>query len=285
MSGAVRNDDRWLDLLSQRATQGLSWREQSEFETLAPRYSAAEVEDLELAAAALDEALRGPTEPLPDAVRARLEAAADAWVAQSASAAIPIQRGRSRVSAWLGWAAAAACLLVVGLAWMRGQPQATPALSPAQQRSALLETQRDVITAPWIGVGDLPIAGAADHPLDRGVTGDVVWSDAENKGFMRISGVAENDPKVYQYQLWIFDADRPAGDLPQFAAPGLPDLLTQRPVDGGVFDIHPDAKGEAVVPIDAKLRIGAGTIFAVTRERPGGVVVSDREIVFLAIKS
>jgi len=280
MSSIMRNDDRWLELLSQRATEGLSWSEQTEFESLVPGYSAEEIEDLELAAAVLDEALGGPIEPMPESVRARLEATAEAWMNEPA--AIPIERARPRVSAWLGWAAAAACLVIAGLAWMGAQPEAP---SAAQQRVALMAAERDVITAPWIGVGDLPLPGAADHALDRGVAGDVVWSDAANKGFMRIRGVAENDSNEFQYQLWIFDAERPVGELPQFAAAGLPELLTQRPVDGGVFDIELDASGEAVIPIHAKLRVGAGTIFAVTRERPGGVVVSDREIVFLAIKS
>ena len=70
--------------------------------------------------------------------------------------------------------------------------------------------------------------------------------------------------------------------MPAKGIPGLPELLTRRPVDGGVFDIA--ASGEALIPIDAKLPVGAGTIFAVTKERPGGVVVSDREIVFLAVR-
>jgi hypothetical protein len=42
-------------------------------------------------------------------------------------------------------------------------------------------------------------------------------------------------------------------------------------IDGGVFDAP--STGEVVVPITARLR----ALFAVTVERPGGVVVSRRE--------
>jgi hypothetical protein len=62
----------------------------------------------------------------------------------------------------------------------------------------------------------------------------------------------------------------------------LPEILTQRPIDGGVFDVP--AGGEALIPVDPKLPVGEGVIFAVTKERPGGVVVSDRDIVFLALR-
>ena len=76
---------------------------------------------------------------------------------------------------------------------------------------------------------------------------------------MRFKGLAANDAKQIQYQLWIFDADRPEAT----------------PVDGGVFDVA--SNGEVIVPISAKLPVGKPTLFAVTIERPGGVVVSKRE--------
>jgi hypothetical protein len=78
-------------------------------------------------------------------------------------------------------------------------------------------------------------------------------------GFMRFVGLHANAPSKEQYQLWIFDAER-----------------DQRyPVDGGVFDVSSD--GEVVVPIKARLHVSSATLFAVTVEKPGGVVVSSRE--------
>jgi anti-sigma-K factor RskA len=63
-----------------------------------------------------------------------------------------------------------------------------------------------------------------------------------------------------QYQLWIFDGGR-----------------DQRyPVDGGVFDVPTNAT-EVVIPIHAALPVLSAKAFAVTVEKPGGVVVSGRQ--------
>ena len=51
--------------------------------------------------------------------------------------------------------------------------------------------------------------------------GEVVWSAAEQRGYLRIAGLPVNDPKARQYQLWIFDARRDE----------------RYPVDSGVFDV------------------------------------------------
>ena len=47
------------------------------------------------------------------------------------------------------------------------------------------------------------------------------------------------------------------------------------PVDGGVFDV--DSSGSVTIPIDAKLKVDSPYLFAITVEKPGGVVVSSRE--------
>jgi hypothetical protein len=179
---------------------------------------------------------------------------------------------------WMGWIAAAACLTYAIFATT---PESGPVAGVGGNLVARVQEAADVIRADWAGISAI---GAPDHALDQGVSGAVVWSDDLDQGFMRISGIEANDPTEFQYQLWIFDADRRTGDLPQFRAEGLPDLLTQRPVDGGVFDVTLSDEGELIVPIDAKLPVGEATIFAVTKEAPGGVVVSDRDIVFLALR-
>ena len=89
-------------------------------------------------------------------------------------------------------------------------------------------------------------------------SGDVVWDQQSQEGVMRIVDLAQNNPEVSQYQLWILEADG-----------------RKHPVDGGVFDV--DAEGEVFIPIDAKLLAGKPAAFAITVERPGGVVVSDRK--------
>lgn len=157
------------------------------------------------------------------------------------------------------WLAMAACLaLGVGLStwFQRTRPTAmneTPPsadLPPAAARVALLASAKDAVTIAWKATEDLAAKEAS---------GDVVWSAAEQRGFMRFSGLAQNDPKQSQYQLWIFDRERDE----------------RYPVDGGVFDVGPG--GEVVVPIAAKVKVGSAKLFAVTVEKPGGVVVSQRE--------
>ncbi len=122
--------------------------------------------------------------------------------------------------------------------------------TPSEARAQLLATAKDVTTLAWTATAD---------DAAKGASGDVVWSASQQKGFMRFVGLAVNDPKALQYQLWIFDKNRDQAF----------------PVDGGVFDITPS--GEVIVPISAKLPVGEPVLFAVTVEKPGGVVVSKRE--------
>ena len=84
-----------------------------------------------------------------------------------------------------------------------------------------------------------------------------MWDPATQRGFAHFVGLAPNDPALRQYQLWIFDGSRDK----------------RYPVDGGVFDI-PAAATEAVIPIHAALPVMSAKAFAVTVEKPGGVVVS-----------
>ena len=84
---------------------------------------------------------------------------------------------------------------------------------------------------------------------------------------MTFRALAANDPAKNQYQLWIFDGGRDE----------------RYPVDGGVFDVGA-SQGEVVIPISAKVRVHDPKMFAVTVEKPGGVVVSKRERVVVAAK-
>jgi hypothetical protein len=57
-------------------------------------------------------------------------------------------------------------------------------------------------------------------------------------------------------------------------------------VDGGVFDVTPQAtaSGDVIVPFRAKLPVGKAAAFVVTMEQPGGVVVSKQERVLALAK-
>jgi hypothetical protein len=187
---------------------------------------------------------------------------------------VPLAPRRSaRVFATLGWVAAAACLmLAIGAWYVRGKPETVAVLSAAAQREQLL-ARAGTARLAWTTTKD---------PTAAGASGDVVWNAAEQKGFMRFHGLAKNDARSFQYQLWIFDKTRD----------------DRYPVDGGVFDVGaaggagasggaaasttPD--GDTIVPIKARLPVGEVALFAVTVEKPGGVVVSKRERIVVTAK-
>ena len=268
MSTSVMPDDRIVELLVQRATEGLGAADQVELNRLLAEGNYADLDRFEATAAALTLAALDD-EPLPDSLRDRLHQQADNFVSASASASAPSLQPKPRMNtassrstaAMLGWFAAAACavLAIVGW-WPRLQERGE--LDAPQQASADLETmsqarerllaQSSVLRREWKPTED---------PAAREVTGDIVWDAQSQVGYMRFRGLPTNNPQQLQYQLWIFDATR--GD--------------QYPVDGGVFDIPASATGEVVVPILAKLPIRDPALFAVTIEKPGGVVVSSRE--------
>ncbi|MDA1266188.1 MAG: anti-sigma factor, partial [Planctomycetota bacterium] len=122
---------------------------------------------------------------------------------------------------------------------------------------------QDALRDELIAAGAKPLAWdvASEDPLAVGVTGDVLWSDADQVGVMRFEGLPVNDADELQYQLWIFDPTKPNWE--------------DHPVDGGVFDVP--VAGEVLVPIDPKIEVGQAALFAITAESPGGVVVSSRE--------
>jgi len=251
---APSDQQRLHELLADRAVQGLEPEEQAELNALLAQAPELDDDSFERTAAAIDLSLSGSEfEPLPvhlsdriaaDAVghlpSARKSADRPTRVARSAEQLSPIRRYREVVA----WLVAAACLLVAVFAWRGGGERAVPL---AEQREQLLD-EADVIQVDWT---------ATEDPAAREASGDVVWSNARQEGFLRLKGLAANDPQQNQYQLWIFDAQRDE----------------RHPVDGGVFDM---AAGEVIIPIRARLQVHEPTLFAVTLEKPGGVVVSER---------
>lgn len=210
---------------------------------------------------------------LPASLEARLAAQASTWTSgdagraqvrsigtaprpQQAAAPAPAAGRRVTATGRAGWYLAAGLALALGLSLFR-----PPATLPTQSGTAPLAQLRegliaapDAIRIPW---------GGSDQPGYASVTGDVVWSDARQEGYLRLVGLPPNDPGQQQYQLWI-------------VAPGR----DRHPVDGGVFDAG--ARGEVIVRIDAKLRVTQPAAFAITLEKPGGVVVSTQPLLLVA---
>lgn len=276
MTGAGGHSERLWDLLSDRALEGLSQADDAELSALLAQAPEVDAHSLERASAALATALVAP-QAMPARLRARLDGDVDSVLAgvrtlggrprgsraetgEGGPIAFPgaAQRTAARGGTGWGWVAAAACLLMAVASWWPGSP-ARPA--PGTRDAAVrLARAQDTVRWDWAAAGELEKAG---------VVGGVAWSTGEQVGLMRFTGLPLNDPAREQYQLWIFD----------------PSQSDKTPIDGGVFNARaaPGGGTELIVPINAKLKVTGPTLFAITIEKPGGVVVSDRSrLVLLA---
>ncbi len=261
-------EERLHDLLIQEATESLDAAGRAELAALIAAHPT-ERDAYERLAAELSLAADDDAGPLPAALAARVTAVGEAYV----GGVTPLVPRRAvapvaRRTGGYGWHAAAAALLLAILGWyprLADTPQSPVAAQNAvpdyaTARAALL-ARPGVVTTSFSGPPD-----AASASASATVAGDVVWDPATQRGYLRLRGLPANDPAATQYQLWVFDGGRD----PKY------------PVDGGVFDVHA-TEVETIVPIRVPLKVGQAVLFAVTVERPGGVVVSGREhIVALA---
>lgn len=256
MNQTELNERNELELLAGRVLGDLSVEESEQVESiLADKQSSADIlEDLERAAAGIQLAVYQPVEdPMPQSLRDRLSAeglrivSPEQTVQPSRAVELSSDGGNANRREWFAWLCAAAAFLVAIGLW-RAEP--TPGeKTAAVLRAELLSTADSLIRVDW---------SAGKTPFEETVTGDVVWDASSQTGFMRFENMPVNDPSVEQYQLWIID---PARD--------------DEPIDGGVFDIT--ESGEVIVEIDAKLNVIDPAAFAITIEKPGGVVVSTQE--------
>ena len=270
-----------FDLLTKQATYGLDASEQQQLEELSANLNFRTDDSFDIAAAAIGLADL-EIEPMPAHLNANILASADSYFASAESAAGSTERAvetaeaddmqptfgfepkRSSLSSWLGWAiAGAACIaLAFNVYTTRFQSPTeivkgpTPTVTPEKPSPAkLYEEIASMPTAIKANFGALPTA-----PADlKNVGGDVVWSDERQAGYMKLRNLPKNDKNLSTYQLWVFEENQ--GD--------------KTPIDGGTFDV--DADGDVIIPIDAKLKAKNPAMFAITVEKPGGVVVSDRK--------
>ena len=262
-----------LDLLCKQAVYGLTDEETRQLRELGGDIDGDDAASLEATAAMIAMAGIDAGEQMPAHILARISDSADEYFDalpankgryEDRSATLTSAPVRRSLMDWLGWAvAAAACVaLAVNIYYTRVQPGGieragapTPTIqeqrNPAEMRDMLMKTMPDVEMASWS-----PMPKADDF---KQVSGDVVWSDQKQMGYMRFSGLPANDPSRETYQLWIFEENQ--GD--------------KTPIDGGTFDVP--ASGDVIIPINAKLKAKNPKMFAITVEKPGGVVVSKRE--------
>jgi hypothetical protein len=248
--------DRWEELQINRLLFGLSVEEQAEYDDFAQKMPAETRELFEQVVASIDIAWSDPKSmPLPDHLRELIRSRALKELNPQTSR-LGDQRLASSVvtvrSSRLPWFISAACVALTVLTLFSTRQIGPVNEAPRdafQLRAELISASEDLVRVKWAD-GPTPISGAE---------GDVVWSASRQKGFMRFRGLAVNTPTVEQYQLWIFDKNQ----------------SEKTPIDGGVFDITSDQ--EVIIPIQAKLRVQEAYLFAITIEKPGGVVVSSRE--------
>ena len=267
--------EKLLDLLSRRAIYGLSETEQENLDELIKTHPEfLDDESFEMTAAYVNLASLERVEPMPDILKNRILADAGNFfggaqaektetVQTSESDSLPERDFAAppppRVPFWqkLGWAfaAVAAAILAVNIWQTRVSPpvrpeyvQVTPTPTPslAEQRAELLNAN-DLVQSKWT---------APPTAADQSVSGDVVWSDAAQQGFVRIKGLPVNDKTEETYQLWVFEEGQGSAT----------------PVSAGTFDVN--SAGELVLPLDAEIKVRHPKKFAVTVEKPGGVVVS-----------
>lgn len=276
-------DEQLLLLLADRALGELDEQDAAILEDLlSVPTGRREAEAMDAAAAAAQLAMLGTADQaVPARVRARLDGAASEWLRTTEAGGDSLDRalqnvqahsgvaqpiplpvgagatpraGRNGIAAWSGWLAAAACLVLALIAWTQSGTARTPELTMSERFSNMIE-KPGVVRVGWSAGPDDPLADADS------IGGEVVWDEESQRGYMRIAGLRANDPSREQYQLWVFDATRDDA----------------HPVDGGVFDVRPDEKGEAIIAFTPRVPVREATLFAVTVEEPGGVVVSKRE--------
>ncbi len=272
-----QQNDIFFDLLTKKAVYGLDETEQLQLDEIDEGTAELEFSSLELTAAAISLAGFTDDEMMPAHLYSKILASSEEHLAadpMAATVAWPPAQDRPAVYetadeesrstpwfSWFGWAAAAAACIALALnIWFtrtqpveiaKNQPPVnTPkTLSTVELRDQLLTATKDVIKAAW---SEGNVKGLAK------VVGDVVWSDEKQTGYMTLKGLPANDKAKETYQLWIFDKTQDP----------------KTPIDGGTFDVNAD--GEVVIPITAKLKALKPEMFAITVEKPGGVVVSQR---------
>lgn len=208
--------------------------------------------EFERAAALAAAAFAGAQEP-PASLATRLQAAGLQFCAerrQRASAARETTPGfvtpqPRRSGVLFGFLSGLAAALILWFAATR--PPADTDLGTARER---LLTAQGVQRLEW-KTGPSPLSGQ--------VRGDVVWSEAEQTGYLTFEGLPPLDAE-HRFQLWIVDDTR----------------KDSAPVDGGLFDVQGGGV-RTIVPIRAKLPVHKAAAFVVTVEDKAGVVVSKRE--------
>ena len=276
-------DERLDALMVAAATEGLAPQDAAELAAALAKDAtlAAEAEAYELAATAIDLALVKVAidESLPQSLREKLLADASNQTASSepvtpASPGLKLSGTAAQPSSaqaqgfsWtdgraFGWYAAIAATIALCVLLLQPNQPATNDPTPLANQYAALAQDPDTVSGAW------GFAGTDADERYANATGEVIYNTETQTGYMKLNGMPINNPTELQYQLWIVDGTRSNNET------------TDR-IDGGVFNVT--AQGEVIIPIDAKIVARQPAVFAITVEKPGGVVVSKGPLQVVAV--
>lgn len=267
-----KDREKLLELLSDQVIFGLDENESAELERLKRRYSDWEDDSFETAATAISLSKLPIDEELPGHLREKITMLAEDFFSQkegitndfgttptdSKISITETEPARSFGWNWLGWAVAAVALVALGINIWYLQNQPTEEIAKIPPPTARPTPTMNEKLNQLLASND-SIKARFDAMVFETFKGDVVWSNSEQKGYIRVSGLPVNNKSKSTYQFWIFDAVQ--GE--------------KTPVSGGTFNI--DENGEVIIPINADVKVSDPKAFAITVEKPGGVVVSKQE--------
>lgn len=282
--------ERLLELFADQTVFGLDEQESMELKKLKKEFSDWNDDvSLELAAAAIGLSTLETKDELPAELRMKIFASADEYFETRETSPkvlnfTPPPPNVNNLTAtetvrtvietktspwqWLGWAFAAAACVALAFTLLT-RPNNTPEivktpetiqtpkpeLSVEQKREQLLASAKDAVKIPL-----------ANPKNEKEIVGEMVWSNAEQKGYARFTNLPVNDVNKETYQLWIVDETQDA----------------KTPISGGVFNVN--KAGEVTIPVNAQIQVKKPKMIAVTLEKPGGVVVSKQEKVVALAK-
>ena len=273
--------DRLLELLADQTLAGLNADQERELKSLLEANPDFDVAALDRTAAMLDiAASAGDTEPLPDHLRDRILAQQQSECEPTDTRAHPMPlrnmplRNKVRRREVVAWITAAACFLLAVLAWSRW-PAANLPSGPSPDPPVIAEKNPSP-TRPTDGDTIAPNAGPTIAELreqllrstpdvlhlqlvsDTGAGGnesggDIVWSSGRQIGYLRLRGLAgENPVQQRQYRLWIVGSDVSGNEF----------------INGGIFPVD-RSTGELILPIQADQFVQQPKMFVVSMEPSG----------------
>jgi hypothetical protein len=309
MSNSVMQNQRLVELLVQRAVDGLNSSERAELKALLEEENYVDAGRFEYTAAALllaGDVEHSVPEEMPDSLRDRLYAQAEMFEATMAPAAPPPRQrsssssGQPQVISIAGRSRSSSPTPAMGqqAAPAARQPARKPAPSfSLQSKAGWFAAAASVLIAvagwwPRLENGEtpsaeVPIATVMQQEREKLLAQQGVvtrtWQTTQDPAASGVTGDVVWDPKSQNGYVRFRGMQANNATEQQYQLWIFDGTRDERyPVDGGVFNI-PAGQSEVIIPIKAKLEIRDPALFAVTIEKPGGSVVSTRDrIVVLA---